>query len=148
MSRRANARAGCMVLLDAYKAANTDSTADEYLAHVSDHRPGRITGRSAWVNKEMPETLSFGANIQTRVLQPSITIATKLASNEQATDEQDAIVDALIDLAKSTATAAAIRAVTAAPLLPASVNDEEIESDEGIYAGVRITFVISPGEGY
>lgn len=148
MGRRAEARAGLKVLLDAYKTANTDSTTDEYLAHVYDHRPPRVTGRSAWVNKDMPESLSFGANVQTRVLQPSITVATKLASNDQATDEQDAIVDTLIDLAKDATTANAIRVVTRAPLLPLSVLDEEIESDDGIYAGVRVTFAISPGEGY
>ena len=148
MSRRAQARAGCKVLLDRYKLAYTDANSATYLAHVYDHRPPRVTGRSAWVNKDLPETLGFSANLQTRILQPSITIATKLASNDQATDEQDAIVDGLIDLAKDATVSAAIRAVTAAPLLPARVDDEEIESDDGIYAGVRITFAISPSEGY
>lgn len=149
MSRRAQARAGCKLLLDRYKTTHTDSSAAAYLAHVYDHRPPRITGRSAWVAKEMPESLGFGANLQTRVLQPSISVATKLASHEQATDEQDAIVDALIDLAKNATVAAAVRVVTGgAPLLPARVDDEEFESDDGIYAGVRITFTISPAEGY
>lgn len=136
MGRRTDARAGCKAVLDAYKSTYTNPDAATYLAHVYDHRPPRVTGRSAWVNKDITEQISFGANIQSRVLQPSITVANKLASNEQAADEQDAILDALMDVAMSNARTA----VTGAVLLPALVTDEEIESDDGIYAGFRLTF--------
>lgn len=139
------------MLLDNYKTTYTDSTLDAYLANVYDHMPPKVYGRSAWVAKEMPEAVAFGANVQTRVLQPSIVVATALGSNSQATDEQDAIVDAIIDLAKNATVAAAMRAVTGGPpLLPAGVQDgPELSSEsDGTLATVHITFAISPGEGY
>lgn len=136
MGRRADARSGCKAVLDAYKTANTTSTAAVYLAHVYDHPPSRVTGRSAWVNKEVSEQISFGANIQARVLQPSITVTTKLISNDQASDEQDAIVDELVNQAMTIARTA----VSGAVLLPLTVEDAEITSDDGIYAGFRLTF--------
>lgn len=136
MGRRADARAGCKAVLDAYKTANTDSSLPIYLAHVYDHPPPRVTGRSAWVNKEVPEQISFGANIQSRVFQPSITVVNKLASSDQAADEQDAIEDEIIRVAMTVVRTA----VSGCVLLPASSEDVEITADDGIYAGLRVTF--------
>src|SRR5574338_1085461 len=103
MSNRANARAGCKALLDAYVAAYTDASQPTFLGEVLDHPPQRVTGRCAWVNKVVGETFGFGANVQQRVLQPSITVVTKITSTEEYTDEQDAIVDALVALVTTAA---------------------------------------------
>lgn len=147
MGRRAEARAGCKALLDRYKTTYTDADAPTYLAHVHDYRPGRVTGRSAWVNKEVSEQIGFGANVQQRVLAPSITVINKIANPDQAADEQDAIVDALIDLTMTASVQTAIRAVTGGvPLLPASVDDEEVTQDDGVYTGFRVTFSL-PTQG-
>lgn len=127
---RANLRAGCKTVLDAYKAANPT-----LLAHVYDHRPPKYLTPCAFVDNVILEpTIRHDAGTRARILQARVYVVNKLVSNDKAADEQDALVDGLVDAFTATP-----RAVSLALIEPLSVDTGELTDGDAVYAASIIT---------
>lgn len=129
-SFRQQLRAGCKTVLDTYKAANPT-----LLYEVYDFPPGSYHTPLAYVEKAVSETIRHDSGTRQRTLRVNVVIVNKLMSNEQATDEQDVLVDGLLD-----GFTAAPRAASASTLIqPVSVTDTELTDADGIrYAAAVI----------
>lgn len=127
---RADLRAACAGVLADYKAAHPTQ-----LAHTYDHRPPRYLTPCAFVDNAIGEPLihhDFGT--RQRTLLARVYVVNKIVSNDQASDEQDALVDGLVD-----AFTAAARRVTTALLQPLNVQPDELTDGDATYAASVIT---------
>lgn len=121
-SFRADLRAGCKSVLDTFKAANPTLLYETY-----DYPPESYHTPCAYVEKGVNERLQHTSGVRFRTLTVNVVIVNKLMSNNQATDEQDALVDGLLD-----GFTAAPRAASNASLLqPVSVTDTELVDANG-----------------
>ena len=127
---RADLRAGCYAILAAVKAASPTLLPD-----ISPSPPESYSTPMGFVEKRVRETTTHTAQTRTRTLEAGIVIVNKLMSNDQATSEQDVLVDLVVD-----ACTAAPNAAGAATLIePVSVLDFELQGGDGIrYSAVRI----------
>lgn len=137
-SIRQTARSGAKGVLDTYRTANPTR-----LQHTYDHPPGSYHTPCAFVDKEMPETITFSASVRQRVLTVTVVVLNRLSSNQESSAEQDVLVDGLIDAF----TSAARTAVPGCLITPASVSDAERESNDGRYAGFELALLVESQEG-
>jgi hypothetical protein len=121
-SFRAQLRAGCKTILDAYQAANPT-----LLLHTYDAPPESFHTPLAYVEKGVTEALRHANQIRFRTLRVNIVIVNKLIDNEQAAEEQDALVDGLIDYLTDNPSAA----VSNSLLEPVLVSDSELADANG-----------------
>lgn len=127
---RADLRAGCKAVLDAYQAANQG-----LLAHVYDHRPVSFRTPCAFVDSVIAEpTIRHDSGTRQRTLHALVYVVNKFVTNDQTADEQDALVDGVVD-----AFTAAPRQVTGSLIEPVSVHGEELSDDMTTYAASVIT---------
>jgi hypothetical protein len=129
-SFRASLRSGIKDILDTYQAANPT-----LLAHVYDHPPSAPRTPCAYIEKPMAEKVEHTAQVRIRRPTATVVVLNKLSSNEQATDEQDALVDGLLDAFTADPGAAGGSTL----LEPVAVDDVEITVGDAIYAGFRIS---------
>lgn len=135
---RADLRAGCKSVLDAYLAAHPTQ-----LAHVYDHRPGSFRTPCAFVDNVIAEpTIRHDSGTRQRALQARVYVVNKIVSNDQTADEQDALVDGLVDAFTATP-----RAVSGALIEPSSVQGDELSDDAATYAAsvIVVTGLIQQG---
>jgi len=119
---RAQFRAGLKTVLDTVKAANPSA-----LLEVREYPPESYHTPLAYVEKGVNETLQHTSGVRIRTLRGNIVLVNKLVSNDQATDEQDVLVDLVLD-----ALTAAPRAASASTLIqPVSVTDTELQDANG-----------------
>lgn len=138
-SFRQQLRAGCLTVLNTYKTANPT-----LLPNIYDYPPESFTTPCAYVEKTVNEKIEHDASTRRRVLTVNVVLVTKLMSNDQATGEQDVLVDGLVDEFTATPNAAS----TTTMIQPVSVTDTEITAGEGVrYAGAVITIEGSIQEG-
>lgn len=137
---RAQLRAGCKSVLDTYMAANPTLLGATY-----DYPPESFQTPCAYVEKQVRETLTHLASVRQRTLRVNVVIVNKLMSNDQATAEQDVLVDGLVDAFTATPRAAS----TTTLIEPVEVTlDTEITGGEGVkYAAAIITIEGSIQEG-
>jgi hypothetical protein len=121
-SFRQQFRAGCKTVLDTFKAANPTVLLEDY-----DYPPESYHTPCAYVEKGVNETVQHTSGVRTRTLRGNVVLVNKLVSNDQATGEQDVLVDGLLD-----AFTAAPRAASASSLIqPVSVTDTELQDANG-----------------
>ena len=138
MGFRTDFRAGCKDVLDTYSAANPT-----LLPHVYDYPPESFNTPCAYVEKAVTETYRHTSGLRQRVARVNVVIVNKLVSNDQATDEQDVLLDGLID-----AFTADPHAAGATTLLePVGATDTELEASGTRYAGAVLTIEGSIQEG-
>jgi hypothetical protein len=138
-SFRQELRAGCKSVLDTYQAAHPDQ-----LNKVYDYPPESFDTPAAYVEKTVNERIEHDASLRRRVLTVNVVLVNKLMSNDQATGEQDVLVDGLLDAF----TAAPHGASTTTEIQPVSVTDTEITAGEGVrYAAAVIAIEGSTQEG-
>jgi hypothetical protein len=119
---RAQFRAGLKTVLDTVKSANPSA-----LLEVREYPPESYHTPLAYVEKGVNETLQHTSGVRIRTLRGNIVLVNKLVSNDQATDEQDVLVDLVLD-----ALTAAPRAASASTLIqPVSVTDTELSDNNG-----------------
>src|SRR3990167_2507485 len=130
-SFRQDLRAGCFSVLTTYQTANPT-----LLPHIHRAPPEAFNTPCAYVEKTVNETLSHTSGLRFRTCRVNVVIVNKLMDNDQATVEQDVLVDGLLD-----AFTAAPNAAAAATLIePVAVTDTEITAGEGVrYAAAVIT---------
>lgn len=129
---RANLRTGIKTTLDTYAAANPTK-----LAHVYDHTPAAPRTPCAYIEKAVRESVTHTAGVRIRSLTASVVALNRLVSNDQATDEQDALVDGLLDAF----TAAPSAAGGSTLIEPVAVEDDELTVGDATYAGFRMSIV-------
>lgn len=128
---RAQLRAGCFTVLDAYKTAHPT-----LLAHVYDHTPSEPRTPCAFVANVIGESsITHDASTRQRTLVAQIWILNKPISNDQVADEQDVLTDGLVD-----AFTAAPRGASASTLIePVSVEPATFEVGPATYAASVIS---------
>ncbi len=125
---RQQMRSGCMSVLTTFKNANPT-----LLAHVYDHRPSNFRTPCAFVDNVLEEpAINVGASIRRRELNGRVVIVNKLITNDQAADEQDALVDGLVTSFSDKANARAAGA--GAYIVPTSVTSDTVTDGEATYA--------------
>ena len=130
-SFRADLRAGCKTVIDTYQAANPT-----LVFHTYDYPPESFHTPCAYVEKAVNESILHDSGTRQRTLRVNVVIVNKLVSNDQATGEQDALVDGLLD----GFTAAPHAASSTTVIAPVSVTDTELSDANGIkYAAAVIT---------
>ena len=138
-SFRQDLRAGCFSVLSTYQAANPT-----LLYEVRDFPPESCHTPMAYVEKAVNETLQHTSGVRRRVLRVNVVIVNKLVSNDQATGEQDVLVDAILDAFTATPHAASAQTL----LEPVSVTDTELSDANGVkYAAAVIAIEGSIQEG-
>ena len=138
-SFRQDLRTGCASVLTTYQAAHPT-----LLYHVYDYPPESYNTPCAYVEKAVSESLQHTSGVRRRVLRVNVVIVNKLVSNDQATSEQDVLIDGLLD-----AFTAAPHAASAQTLLePVSVTDTELSDANGTrYAAAVIAIEGTIQEG-
>lgn len=127
---RADLRAGCYDILVAVKAANPTLLDDVWPTPPESH-----TGKSAYVDKAVRETITHQGSTRTRTLEAGIVVVNKLMSNEQAADEQDGLVDLIVNAVTATPRAASSTTM----IEPVGVADFEIPAGDGVrFSAARI----------
>ena len=121
-SFRQQIRAGCFTVLETFKAANPT-----LLYEVRDFPPESYHTPLAYVEKAVSETIRHDSGTRQRTVRVNVVIVNKLVSNDQATAEQDALVDGLLDAFTATPRAASNSTVIA----PISVSDTELSDNNG-----------------
>lgn len=138
-SFRQQLRAGCKSVLDTYQAANPT-----LLGVVYDYPPESFATPCAYVEKTVNERIDHDASLRRRVLTVNVVVVNKLMSNDQATGEQDVLVDGLLDAFSGDVHAASGTTI----MQPTAVTDTEITAGEGVrYAAAVITIEGSIQEG-
>ena len=138
-SARQDLRAGCASVLTTYQAANPT-----LLGKVYDYPPESFATPCAYVEKTVNERIEHDASLRRRTLSVNVVIVNKLMSNDQATGEQDVLVDGLLDAF----TAGYHAASSSTVLQPVSVTDTEITAGDGVrYAAAVIAVEMSIQEG-
>lgn len=126
-TNRAQLRAGCKAVLDTVFAANPT-----LLAHVYDHRPNSLAGKTpcAFVENVISQpTIAHDSGTRRMELVAEVHIVNKYVTNDQTADEQDALVDIVVD-----AFTAAPRAASAQSLVePVSVTGHTEEVAESAF---------------
>lgn len=129
---RAQMRAGCKTVIDTVQAANPT-----LLFHTYDYPPESYHTPCAYIEKAVPETIVHSQQLRFRVLQMNVVVVNKLVSNDQATGEQDVLVDLLVD-AFTTNHSAAVANSLMEPVRV--VHDTEITDANGTkYAAAIVT---------
>jgi hypothetical protein len=129
---RAQLRAGCKTVIDSVQTASPTP-----LAHTYDHRPVSFRTPCAFVDNNIAQpTISHDSGTRTRDLVAEVHIVNKLVSNEQAADEQDALVDLMVDAFTDQPRAAS----NASLIEPVSVGGHEETDGDASYA-CSIVFV-------
>jgi hypothetical protein len=121
-SFRQQFRAGCKTVLDTVATANPTLIVEEY-----DYPPESYHTPCAYVEKGVNETLIHTSGVRIRTLRGNVVLVNKLVSNDQATSEQDVLVDLVLD----GFTAAPRAASTASLIQPVSVTDTELQDANG-----------------
>lgn len=122
---RAKLRTGCAAVLTTYQQANPAR-----LAHALDHRPTVYRTPCAFVDNVIASPrIVHDSGTRTITYQARIVVVNKYVTNEQAADEQDALVDDLVDAFSDTP-----HAVAGALIEPVSVDGEELTDGDATYA--------------
>lgn len=125
---RAQLRAGCKTILDTYKAANPTQ-----LAHVYDHNPGSYRTPCAFVATVIDEpSIDLTRATRTRTLLAHVYVINRLISDDQAADEQDALVDGLVAAFTSDTNIRLASAQSRAQAI--SVSSDRVVDGEATYA--------------
>lgn len=116
-TNRATLRAGCFSVLQTVQAAHPT-----LLAHVWDHTPPTFRTPVAFVANVIAQpTIAHDASTRRMEMVAEVHVVNKYVSNNQAADEQDALVDLIVD-----AFTAAPRGASASSLIePVSVTGHE-----------------------
>ena len=107
MTSRAQARAGCKTVIDAVKAANPT-----LLIHTYDSRPNGFYTPCAFVENVIGESITHDSGTRTRDLRCEVHVVNKYVTNDQAADEQDALVDLVVEAFTDTPRAASTSSLT------------------------------------
>lgn len=138
-SFRQDLRAGCYSVLSTYQAANPT-----LLYEVRDFPPESYHTPMAYVEKAVNETLRHDSGTRIRVCRVNVVIVNKLVSNDQATGEQDVLVDAILDAFTATPHGASSTSL----IEPVSVTDTELTDANGVkYAAAVIAIEGTKSEG-
>lgn len=89
---RNDMRAGIKTVIDGVKAANPT-----LIFHTYDYPPESFHTPCVYIEKAVPETITHSQQIRFRVPLMNVVMVNKLVSNDQATDEQDDLVDLMIE---------------------------------------------------
>lgn len=130
MGFRTDLRAGCKTVIDTYAVANPT-----LLPHTYDHPPEAPRTPCAWVEKAMPEEYQHTSGIRFRRARVGIVVLNRMISSDQATDEQDALLDGLLDAFTADPDAAGANTL----IEPIANEDIELAIGDAIYAGFRLT---------
>lgn len=129
MGFRTNLRSGVKTVLDTVQAANPT-----VLVHVYDHPPASLHTPCGYVEKEVSERIQHTSGLRIRTATVRVVLVNKQSTNEQATDEQDVLLDLVLD-----ALTADPDAVTDCLIEPVSVEDTEIVLADTRYPAVVVT---------
>ena len=136
---RVDFRAGLASVLTTYQAANPT-----LLNKVYSYPPGEYNTPCAFIEKTINERQEMLNGVWQRILTGTVVIVCKLISNEQATNEQDVLIDGLVDAYSTNFHAAS----GSSEIEPVSVTDTEITAGEGVrYAAAIITVQGTKQEG-
>ena len=125
-TNRAQLRAGCKTVIDTVKAANPT-----LVDHVYSHRPNKVFGKALFIDNTIDQpNILHDASTRRTEMTAFVHVVSKLITNDQAADEQDALVDIVVD-----AFTAAPRAASAQSLIePIGVTGHEEDDGEAHYA--------------
>jgi hypothetical protein len=123
---RAQLRAGCKTVIDAVQAANPT-----LIAHTYEYRPDSIHTPCIFVDNGIDQpNITHDAGTRARDLTAFVHIVNKLTRQDQAADEQDALVDLVVDAFTDNP-----RAASSATLIePVSVTSHEESDGTASYA--------------
>jgi hypothetical protein len=127
---RTDLRAGCYAILGIVQTAHPTLLPD-----ISPSAPESYTTPMGYVEKGVRESGDVQAQTWTRQLDAAIVLVNKLMSNDQAANEQDALVDLVVEAIIDNP-----HIVSGATLVqPAGIQDFELSGGEGVkYSAVRI----------
>lgn len=137
-SARQDARSGVHTSLTTYRTANPT-----LLSHVYDHPPSSPRTPCAYVEKGISESIAWSGSVRQRVMTVRVVVLNRIVSHEQATDEQDVLLDGLLDRF----TTDARTSVSNARVLPVAVEDTEVPVGDATYAGFVISLQAAIQEG-
>jgi hypothetical protein len=99
------------------------------LVHTYDHRPNQFLTPCAWVDVPISEAINHDSGTRRRDLRVDVHVTNKYVSNDQAADEQDALVDLMVEAFTDDPRASSDTSLT--QLLNVAGHDEVITGPNG-----------------